>query len=287
MSSEKYIGLDVHQATISVAVLDSTGKLVMESILETKAATILEFFAGLRGTLSVTFEEGTWAAWLYDLLKPHVAKLVVCNPRKNALLKHGNKSDRIDARKLAELLRLDSLEPVYHGETGVRTLRELARSYLTIVKDLTRVMSRLKAVYRSWAIPCAGRDVYYTRHREQWLGKIREAGVRRRAEQLYQHLDMLQHLRQQARRELLVEGRKHPATARLQQIPYLGPIRSALLVALIQTPHRFRTKRQLWAYSGLGLETRTSAETVMSKANCGTPRSSSPSGVSTRTTTTI
>ena len=68
MNSEKYIGLDVHQATISVAVLDSTGKLVMESILETKAATILEFFAGLRGTLSVTFEEGTWAAWLYDCM---------------------------------------------------------------------------------------------------------------------------------------------------------------------------------------------------------------------------
>ncbi len=66
LNSEKYIGLDVHQATISVAVMDSTGKLVMESILETKAATILEFFAGLRGTLSVTFEEGTWAAWLYD-----------------------------------------------------------------------------------------------------------------------------------------------------------------------------------------------------------------------------
>ena len=67
----------------------------MESILETKAATILEFFEGLRGTLSVTFEEGTWAAWLYDLLKPHVAKLGVCNPRKNALFKDGNKSDRI------------------------------------------------------------------------------------------------------------------------------------------------------------------------------------------------
>ena len=173
MNSEKYIGLDVHQATISVAVLDSTGKLVMESILETKAATILEFFAGLRGTLSVTFEEGTWAAWLYDLLKPHVAKLVVCNPRKNALLKDGNKSDRIDAHKLAELLYLNKLSSVYHGETGVRMLRELARSYLTLVKDLTRVMNRLKAMYRSWAIPCAGRDVYYTRHRAEWLGKIR------------------------------------------------------------------------------------------------------------------
>jgi hypothetical protein len=62
MTSEKYIGLDVHQATISVAVVDSQGKVVMESILETKASTLLEFFAGLRGSLFVTFEEGTWAA---------------------------------------------------------------------------------------------------------------------------------------------------------------------------------------------------------------------------------
>src|SRR5256886_2982947 len=247
--------------------MDSRGKLVMESILETKASTILEFFAGLRGTLSVTFEEGTWAAWLYDLLKPHVAKVVVCNPRKNALLKDGNKSDRIDARKLAELLRLDNLKSVYHGETGVRMLRELARSYLTIVKDLTRVMNRLKALYRRWAIPCG--DVYYTRHRAEWLGKIREAGVRRRAEQLYQQLDMLQHLRQQTRGELLAESRKHTITVRLRQIPSLGPIRSALAVALIQTPHRFRTKRQLWAYSGLALETPTTGENRYVKGRLG------------------
>jgi len=145
MNTEKYIGLDVHQATIVVAVTDSSGKLMMESILETEAATILQFFAGLRGTLSVTFEEGTWSVWLYDLLNPHVDKLVVCNPRKNALLKDGNKSDRIDACKLAELLRGNQLKSVYHGETGVRMLRELSRSYLTIVKDLSRVMNRLKA----------------------------------------------------------------------------------------------------------------------------------------------
>ena len=209
MSSEKYIGMDVHQATISVAVRDPQGKLLMESILETKASTILEFFAGLRGSLFVTFEESTWAAWLYDLLKPHVSEVLVCNPRKIPLLKQGNKSDKIDARKLAERLRLNDLKPVYHGESGVRALRELARSYLTIVKDLTRVMSRVKAVYRSWAIPCAGRDVYYRRHRSQWLDKIQEPGVRRRAEQLYQQLDMLQQLRQQARRELLAWSRKH------------------------------------------------------------------------------
>src|SRR6059058_3829365 len=99
MSQEKYIGMDVHQATISVAVMNAKGKLIMECVLETKAATILEFIQGLRGTLAVTFEEGTSAAWLHDLLNPHVNRLVVCDPRKNALLKDGNKNDRVDARQ--------------------------------------------------------------------------------------------------------------------------------------------------------------------------------------------
>ena len=138
--------------------------------------------------------------------------------------------------------------------TGMRTVKELARSYMTITRDLTRVMIRLKALYRSWAIPCAGQQVYAPRHRAEWLGKITEAGVRRRAEIYYQQLDALLLLHQQARRELLAESRKHQATKLLRQIPSIGPIRAALLIALIQTPHRFRTKRQLWAYSGLALE---------------------------------
>jgi hypothetical protein len=106
MDSTKYVGMDVHTEAISVAVRNSAGKVIMESILETKANTILEFLQGLRGNVHVTFEEDTWAAWLYDLLKPHVTKVLVCNPRKNALLKDGNKGDKIDARKLSELLRL-------------------------------------------------------------------------------------------------------------------------------------------------------------------------------------
>src|SRR5215467_14064898 len=104
MDSKKYIGMDVHKEAISIAVLNASGKLVMESIIATKAITIVEFMQGLRGELHVTLEEGTWSAWLYDLLKPHVQKTVVCDPRRNALLKDGSKSDRIDARKLAQLL---------------------------------------------------------------------------------------------------------------------------------------------------------------------------------------
>jgi transposase len=260
MDSVKYIGMDVHKEAISISVLNSSGKLAMECIIETKAATILQFFDGLRGNLHVTFEEGTWASWLYDLLRPHVTKIVVCDPRSNALLKEGNKSDRIDARKLAELLRLNHLKPVYHGEHGLRTLKELARSYLTITTDLTRVMNRLKALYRSWAIPCAGKEVYAPRHRLEWLNKITESGVHRRAEHYYQQLDVLRLLRQEVRRDLLVESKKHKAWKLLRQIPGIGPIRAALLIALIQTPHRFRTKRQLWNYSGLAIETHDSAQ---------------------------
>jgi len=260
MNDAKYIGLDVHQATISASVLDSTGKLVMESILETKAETILQFIRGLRGSLHVTFEEGTCAAWLYDLLKSRITQVLVCDPRKNALLKVGNKNDRIDSRKLAELLRSDLLRSVFHEDTGIRTVKELARSYMTITKDLTRVMVRLKALYRSWAIPCAGQQVYAPRRRAEWLAKITEAGVRRRAEMYYQQLDALLPLHQQARQELLAESRKHNATKLLRQIPSIGPIRAALLLALLQTPHRFRTKRQLWAYSGLALKTSASGE---------------------------
>jgi transposase len=154
-STKKYVGMDVHKESISIAVMNSVGKIVMECVLETKGSMILQFIDGLRGDVHATFEEGTWAAWLYDLLRPHVSEVLVCNPRKNALLKDGSKSDRIDARKLAELLRGNHLKPVYHGEQGLRTLKELARSYLNIGKDVTRVMNRLKALYRSWGIACA------------------------------------------------------------------------------------------------------------------------------------
>src|SRR6266704_1202114 len=232
MSQEKYIGMDVHQATISVAVMDGNGKLLMECLLETKAATILEFVQGLRGTLSLTFEEGTSAAWLHDLLKPHVSRLVVCDQRK----------------------------AVYHGEHGIRTLKELGRSYLTVSKDVTRTMNRIKSLYRSWAIPCPGTTVYAPSHRLEWLAKIVQPGVRVRAQHLYEQLDNLQPIRQQARRELLLESHKHPAVKLLRQIPSIGPIRAALLVALLQTPHRVRIKRQLWAYSGFAVETHDSGE---------------------------
>jgi transposase len=121
-------------------------------------------------------------------------------------------------------------------------------------------MNRVKALYRSWGILCVGQQVYAPRYRAEWLNKIGEAGVCRRAEFFYQQLDALRALRQDVRRDLLAEGQKQSAMKILREIPTIGPIRAALLIALIQTPHRFRTKRQLWTYSGLAVDTRDSAQ---------------------------
>jgi transposase len=260
MDSLKYVGLDVHRDTISVAVLEDSGKLVMQSILATHAAAILDFVRGLRGTVHLTFEEGTHSAWLYDLLARRVARVVVCDPRQNALLKAGNKSDRIDARKLAELLRAELLSPVYHGESGTVTLKHLSRSYAALTEDTTRVKGRIKALYRSQAISSAGKKAYGRRHRDEWLMQLTQAGMHRRAELLYEELDALLALRREARRELIAESCKHDAVKLLRTVPFLGPIRAAVLIGRVQTPHRFRSKRQFWAYCGLALETRSSAD---------------------------
>src|SRR2546423_9214595 len=240
MESTKFVGMDVHKDAITIAVMNSAGKVIMESIIETKAVTILQFIQGLRADVFVTFEEGTWAAWLYDLLKPHVTKVVVCNPRKSALLKDGSKGDKIDARKLAELLRGGYVKPVYHGDPGLRTLKELSRSYLTISKDLTRVMNRIKALYRGWAIPCGGTQVYALCHRSVWLSKIPEAGVRRRAEHFYEQLDALQGLRKQVRRDVLAESSKHKAPKLPPSGPSSAPRRAAGVVSALPPPHRVR-----------------------------------------------
>ena len=155
---------------------------------------------------------------------------------------------------------MNNVKSIYHGERGLRMMKELARSYLTITKDVTRVMNRLKALYRSWGIPCAGNEVYAPSCRAEWLAKISEASVRRRAEHYYLQLDALRPLRQEVRKDLLAEAKKHKPWKLLRHIPGIGPIRAAILIAVMQTPHRFRTKRQLWNFSGLGLETYDSAE---------------------------
>jgi transposase len=259
MSGIKYVGMDVHQATTVVAVLNGQGKLVQRSIVETKAETLRDFVRGLSGTIRLTMEEGTQAAWLHDLLKPLVAEVLVCNARALGKPK-GNKSDETDSERLARLLRMGELTAVYHGEHGTRTLKQLARTYGTLVDDCTMVMNRIKAIYRGLGIASEGKNIYREAERPAWLATLEEAGVRFRAETLFAQLEGLVALRKAAKAQLLKEARRHPAFRLLGTVPGLGPVRSAQLLAILDTPHRFRSKRELWADAGLAVVRHASSE---------------------------
>ena len=172
------VGLDVHKASICIAVLNAAGKSVMESVVETNASTILDCLKGLRGQVEVTFEEGTHAAWLYDTLKQTTATFIVCDPRKNRLLQDGTKSDKVDARKLAQLLRAGLLSPVYHGEHGTRDYdvagEQVRRTRKAATRGLTQSHHRTrKDVFKSAALTASR-----CRPFKAWYAELVESGLR-------------------------------------------------------------------------------------------------------------
>jgi len=141
----------------------------------------------------------------------------------------------------------------------VLNLKELVRSYGNLVDDATRIMQRIKALFRAQAIPTKGPAIYRDTQRKEWLDKI-EGGARVRAAVLFRHLDLLLELRAPAKAAMLAEARRQPGWKVLRSIPYLGPVRVAQIMAIMRAPHRFRTKRNLWPYVGLAVVTRSSAD---------------------------
>jgi len=254
----KYVALDVHQATTVASVRGESGRVLARAILPTEDPALVEFFRGMRGAVHVTFEVGTQSQWLHDLVSPLVDRVVVCDPRQ--VTRQGNKGDRVDADRLSELLRLGGLRAVYAQSAHRSDLKELTRTYRTLVEDGTRVMLRIKALFRARGIKAPGSAVYHPTKRVEWLAQLIDRGVRFRAESLYAELDVLRELRPKAKAMMVAEARRDPAWPLLQTIPFYGPVRVALLLATMQTPWRFRTKRNLWAYSGLAVRTSSSAD---------------------------
>lgn len=226
-----YVGMDVHLLCIVIIVTDEKGKVISRSVIETSTQAVRDFFHGLRGEIHATFEEGTLAAWLYDVVDPLVDRLVVCDPKHNRRRMGTNRNDRIDAATLAELLRLNAVKAVYHGEHGTRTLKQLMRSYECFVTDITRVKNRLKAVYNSRAMRSRGRELYHTSKRAGWIEKLENAGERKRAELLFLQLDELKKLKRAAQKAMIAQRKRHEAHEVLSQIPELGPVRVAQIIA--------------------------------------------------------
>jgi transposase len=253
----RYLGLDVHRSTVVASLRDEQGKVVMRATVATEEKAIVTLVKSAGPRVHVAFEEGTQAQWLHDLLVGHAERVVVCNVRGRDVLR--NADDRIDADEMSRRLREGSLKSVFHGAPEMLTLKELTRNYGNLVEDATRVMLRIKALFRARAIPTPGVAVYRPSQRKQWLAKL-EGGARVRAESLLCQLDLLLELRPKAKAAMIAAARRKTGWKTLRTIPFLGPVRVAYLLAVLRTPFRFRTKRNLWPYAGLAVVRQSSAD---------------------------
>jgi len=258
---DRYIGLDVHAASTTFAVVSPSGKRLGTHVVETNGLAVVEQLKRIAGQRHVCLEEGTQSTWMYEILSPHAEEVVVTGVSES----RGPKSDERDAYGLAEQLRTGAIARRVFKETGAYTkLRELARTHTMIVQDVVRVQNRIKALYRSRGVAVAGQTVYSVHGRQEWLPKLPEAS-RCAAATLYAQYDAVEEVRRRAEKDLVQEAHRHPISRVLETCPGLGPIRVAQLTPIVVSPARFRTKRQFWSYCGLGIVMRSTSDWVRTK----------------------
>lgn len=253
---EKYIGIDIHSESCTIAVMNSAGRQLRQQVVDTQAKVLIEFLKGLAGNRYVCIEEGQLAEWLVETLEPYAKEIAVVQPKAH----QGHKSDAADAWALAEQLRVRAKGVyVFKPTRQYRSLREAVRTYGIAVKDMTRAKNRFRSLLRARGVANFDSSIYEPEQRSAWIRKL-PAAYRRRAEWLGQQVDSMCEAHETAQGWLKEEAEKCAEVERLLTLPGFGPIRAAQVVALVVTPHRFRTTRQFWNYCGLAIVTRASSE---------------------------
>jgi transposase len=255
---ERYLGGDVHAASVTFAVLNETGKQLRRDVVETNGKALIGYLHQLPGNLHLCIEESEWSQWLHEILSPHVAELVVYRGE----WKPGLKSDAIDAHGLAEKLRTGQIDrPVYKDARLFPALRDRARTYTMLTRDVARVKNRLKSFFRSRGLPCTGSALYKVEERAKQARALPPA-TREVVDLLGRELEQLKVLKAEAEVAMLRESHRHRIARVLETAPGFGPVRVAQMLPIVVTPHRFRTKRQFWSYCGFAIVTRTSSDWV-------------------------
>lgn len=254
---QRFIGLDAHGQSCTLCVMGPSGRQLGRHVVETNGKALVELVRSIAGDRHLCMEEGTQSEWLYEILEPHAKQIVVTQPLRRA----GNKSDEIDGWALADLLRRDAVErSVFKSPQLLTALRQAARGYVAVQQDLVRAKCRLNALYRARGLAPSS-EIYHEQQRKAWVRKL-PPSHRPLASLLGDQLDGLTEAHQTAQAWLLEEAGRITVTRRLATAPGIGPIRAALLVAIVVTPGRFRTTRQFWSYCGLAIVTRSSSDYV-------------------------
>lgn len=253
-----YIGADVHSNNVELAI-ERNGQIVARHSVATSIRALREVLDSIGGRKHLTFEEGPLAGWLYRQLKDHVDVLVVCDPRRNKLVSaDGDKDDRLDAAKLASLLRGNFLRSVHHSDNLQRLwLKRWVALYHDRVRVATQAINKLRALARLEGLHIPGAALRDPTIRQSWLDSL-EPNLAEALTLLWTSYDRQRTEMRQAKRQVIRRSRAFPIIAYWQALPGVGPVRSATLFAYLDTPWRFQKKTQLCKYCGVGLQ-RTSS----------------------------
>ncbi len=258
-----YLGLDAHARSCVLAAMNTTGRLLYTKAFTTsQAALISHVVAAPAHEKQLVLEESALAGWIADALRPYVDKLIVCDPRQNALISRGgNKDDYADAHKLCRLLRLGELTPVYHSDQGHRVDFKIAvQQYLAFRRNQASLKAQIKAKYhQAGVVHVAGTRVFSKTNRTYYLKQLPSAARQATVRRLYTLLDAAVSVQKEARAAMIRLGRRYPEIQRFMQMPGIGEVSAHVFDAFIQTPHRFATKQKLWRYCKLGVRERSSS----------------------------
>lgn len=252
----KYIGMDAHSSSCTLCVTDGYGREIDHVVLATNGKLLKGYLRSIEGPKKLTFEECELSRWLYGVLKPEVDELLICNPAENRDYKKA-KTDKLDARRLANLLRGNYLKPVFHDGSERELFRNLMSSYQDIIDEGIRLKNRYKSLFRKNGNRVRGEMLY---NDENLLEGLPRSADRFIGEHLYGLLARLEESRQAYGKEIGQYSRKFKELKLLRTIPGIGNIQAAKIVSQVVNPHRFQTKYKYYSYCGLVRHTRKSAD---------------------------
>jgi transposase len=261
MPTEYFIALDTHCEFCEMAAISSSGRLVKRARCDTTIPALMAVLESIRRPRTLTFEEGPLADWLARNLRPHVERLIVCEPRRNALIaKDRDKDDPIDAEKLAQLLRGGYLKEVHQAPSLDRTLlKQHVSFYHDRVRERVRQGHQLVSLLRRHGVFASIGDVVDTDERRRlWKGLPPRKLLRDDLELILVVYELLCEQEVKLRQQLTRLARGEEPVRRFQELPGFGCVRSLTFYVYIDTPARFASKSALWRYCGLGLERRHS-----------------------------
>ncbi|MFH0965872.1 MAG: transposase [Planctomycetota bacterium] len=251
----KTIALDVHSEWSQLtAISEETGELLLELKVPTRAEDLRHVISGIPGRKRVIFEEGPMSGMLLDALQGVADEVISSDPTQNVLIataEHSN--DRLDSKRLAVLYRAGAIRSVYVPPEPFRTLRALTSYDVSVQQAITKVKNQIKATCRRQGVRFRGIRVYGGAHREEAIELMPNAAAKWQLSSLYRRLDALRLERVGARRILLRQAKAIGVIEKLRTIPGVGPIVALVLVAWIVEPLRFKSRRAISAYAGLGL----------------------------------